>query len=277
LHIFDRSLRIPWCTKGACRFSFSELCEKDLGPADYLSIASTFRTLILTDVPILPTSAKNQARRFISLIDALYEARCQLICLAEDRFEDLFFPDAGSAAGSNDTRNMGEVSQRHEDVMMAESVSEMHGRYRPNISSYDLPRMEQAPAMSSTHLPLDQLSIFSGQDEQFAFKRALSRLHEMTSPSYARDETWVPLEKHARKWENTADRIPTQTLPARAPTLSGLDHPGLSRAGHSNISQPPAPKLSNNHIWGVREDWGPRAGKWGKGAGAYDEKDQRRS
>ena len=59
-----------------------------------MTLTSTFDTIVITDIPVLKISDKNQARRFISLIDALYEARCRLICLASAPPDRLFFPDA---------------------------------------------------------------------------------------------------------------------------------------------------------------------------------------
>ena len=122
-----------------------------LGPADYISIAAKFSTVYITDLPVLRISDKNQARRFITLTDALYESRCRLVVLAEAPPHQLFFPDANTA------------EQQDVDVMMAESVAETRDTYRPNIASYDALNMEEAPEQVKTNTPLDQLSIFSGK------------------------------------------------------------------------------------------------------------------
>ncbi len=105
---------------------------------------------------MLKLSAKNQARRFISLIDALYEARCRIICLAEAEPEQLFFPDAPTITAGADGRTREDM-----DVMMAEAVAETQDVYRPNISSYDAPNMAQE-RQPTPGLALDTLSIFSG-------------------------------------------------------------------------------------------------------------------
>ena len=81
-----------------CRFTFSELCDSPLGPADYLTLASSYHTLIVEDVPQMTLMQKNQARRMITLLDAVYEAGCRLIVLADAAPDDLFFPDAEKAA-----------------------------------------------------------------------------------------------------------------------------------------------------------------------------------
>ena len=108
-------------------------------------------------MPILKLSAKNQARRFISLIDALYEARCRIVCFAEAPPEDLFFPDAPVQTEDGPQRFADDV-----DVMMAEAVGETQDVYRPNVSSYDTPNMAQEHVPTKA-LALDTLSIFSGE------------------------------------------------------------------------------------------------------------------
>ncbi|TFK84570.1 hypothetical protein K466DRAFT_220678 [Polyporus arcularius HHB13444] len=275
--VFGRTIRVPWSANGACEFTFSQLCDESLGPADYITLASRYHTFIITSIPVLKLSAKNQARRFISLIDALYEARCRIICLAEAEPEQLFFPDAPTITAGADGRTREDM-----DVMMAEAVAETQDVYRPNVSSYDAPNMAQE-RQPTRGLALDTLSIFSGKDEQFAFKRALSRLLEMTSESYAREEQWAPLPLDARKWETST----AGALPPRQSTSTGGIRPQPIQ-GHSSDSttdfaeeasvdhtltfaadRPPAPRLSADHIWGVREDWGERAQDWGRGASLY--------
>jgi peroxisome-assembly ATPase len=161
LDVFGRILQIPWVCNGIAKFTFNELCNESLGPADYLTLAANFSTVAITDIPILNLSKKNQARRFISLIDALYEARCRLICLAESEPEGMFFPNA-TPSFPNEAEDG--------DVMMRESIAETGDVYRPNVSSYDTKGMEDAP--ESRTIALDTLSIFSG-------KKACSTIHLM--------------------------------------------------------------------------------------------------
>ncbi|KAG0707092.1 AFG1-like ATPase-domain-containing protein [Suillus ampliporus] len=199
--VFGRPLQVPWSSGGTCRFTFAQLCDESRGPADYLTLASTYHTVAISSIPILTVSVKNQARRFISLIDALYEARCRIICHAESVPEDLFFPDAIVQSAESDTVH---------DVMHVETVAAMQDVYRPNVSAYDTPNMNEAP-LQSVLASLENLSIFSGQEEQFAFKRALSRLSEMTSKSYFHQERWNPLPPTARKWEQAIEPQVTAT------------------------------------------------------------------
>ena len=98
--VYSRRVTVPFSVpaneKGTsvARFTFSDLCDAPLGPADYLTLASTYRTIILTDVPQLPLVLKNQARRLITFLDAAYEAGTELIVSAAASPDDLFFPDA---------------------------------------------------------------------------------------------------------------------------------------------------------------------------------------
>ncbi|KAL1760545.1 AFG1-like ATPase-domain-containing protein [Schizophyllum commune] len=248
--VFGRQIPTLRAGNGVAMFTFAELCHEALGPADYISIAAKFSTIYITDLPVLRISDKNQARRFITLIDALYEARCRIVVLAEAPPHQLFFPEAGTA------------EQPDVDVMMAESVAETRDTYRPNVASYDGPNMEEAPEQVKTNTPLDQLSIFSGQDEQFAFKRALSRLMEMTSPAYASRRKWVPVSD--RQWETSS--VASHPMPSSATRRQARPSPlaGSSEAANSDFAQeaahesttftgrrPPAPRIANKHVWGV--------------------------
>lgn len=72
-------------------FSFSDLCDKPLGAADYLAVATAFHTLFITDIPRLTLQERDQVRRFITLIDALYEKQTKLVCVADTDPINLFY------------------------------------------------------------------------------------------------------------------------------------------------------------------------------------------
>ncbi|MGR3573011.1 cell division protein ZapE [Brevirhabdus sp.] len=90
------ALRIPAFRNGIGRATFWDLCAQPLGPADYLALAGAVRVLILEDIPCLGRSNFNEARRFVTLIDALYEARVRLICSAQAQPEHLYLEGEGS-------------------------------------------------------------------------------------------------------------------------------------------------------------------------------------
>ncbi len=84
-----RTLRVPEAARGVARFTFDELCDRPLGSLDYLHLAHRFHTLILEGIPRLVPERRAAARRFINLIDTLYDARVGLIASAEAEPDDL--------------------------------------------------------------------------------------------------------------------------------------------------------------------------------------------
>ncbi len=76
--------------------SFQELCEQPLGSSDYLELASEFTTLILSDIPRMSSKKRNEAKRFSTLIDTLYEHKVKLICTAEVAPDELYLEGDGA-------------------------------------------------------------------------------------------------------------------------------------------------------------------------------------
>ncbi|KAI8806287.1 AFG1-like ATPase-domain-containing protein [Cladochytrium replicatum] len=150
LQFLGRSLDIPEATVSGCaKLSFAELCGEAHSAADYLELVKHFRVVMVTDVPTMTLTQRNEARRFITLIDALYENRVALLMSADaDDIAGLFSSDAG----------------QHADV-----GGGVHNSHRL--------------LMDDLNLGTDHLSspIFTGAEETFAFQRAVSRLVEMQS------------------------------------------------------------------------------------------------
>ena len=96
LRIKGREVLLPAFSNGVARVPFWDLCGKPLGAADYLAVAEAVRVLILEDVPRLSRSNYNEAKRFVTLIDALYEARVKLIATAADIPERLYVEGEGT-------------------------------------------------------------------------------------------------------------------------------------------------------------------------------------
>lgn len=82
LEVLGRKIHLPHAAGGLLRASFASLCGVALGPNDYLALAERFHTVFLDHVPQLTPNRREEARRFVTLIDALYEARARLIVLA---------------------------------------------------------------------------------------------------------------------------------------------------------------------------------------------------
>ena len=77
-----RVIRVPEAAKGVARFSFPQLCEQPLGASDYLRIAHEFHTVILDGIPVMDYPQRNEAKRFIALIDTLYDNAVKLVASA---------------------------------------------------------------------------------------------------------------------------------------------------------------------------------------------------
>jgi cell division protein ZapE len=89
LDLLGRKLTVPKVAHGCAAFTFAELCGAALGPADYLTIAASYRTVFLSGVPQLKTSQRNEAKRLILMIDTFYDAGTRLVILAEVAPENL--------------------------------------------------------------------------------------------------------------------------------------------------------------------------------------------
>ena len=82
LTIKGRQVEVPMAALGTARFTFSDLCEKPLGATDYLKIAQSFHTLFIEDIPTFTAEKRNEAKRFINLIDTIYDAGVKLVVTA---------------------------------------------------------------------------------------------------------------------------------------------------------------------------------------------------
>ncbi|MEL3888661.1 cell division protein ZapE [Ferrovibrio sp. MS7] len=90
IELLGRKLHVPRQARGVAWFSFAELCESPLGPADFLAIARSFHSVIMGGIPELGPDRRNEAKRFVTLIDALYEAKVKLIASAAAPPETLY-------------------------------------------------------------------------------------------------------------------------------------------------------------------------------------------
>lgn len=96
IHRKGRDIRLPDFSSGVGKASFADLCAQPYGPGDYLAIARAVRVLIITDIPKLSKANANEAKRFVTLIDALYEARVKVIISADAAPEDLYIQGTGA-------------------------------------------------------------------------------------------------------------------------------------------------------------------------------------
>lgn len=90
LMVKSRAIRVPQAAMGVARFSFAELCGEPLAASDYLRIAHEFHTIIMDGVPVMDYDRRNEAKRFIILIDTLYDHAVKFLASAEAEPDALY-------------------------------------------------------------------------------------------------------------------------------------------------------------------------------------------
>ena len=98
LHLLGRTLKIPQARENVARFTYADLCEAPLGAQDFLAIARAFHTVLIDAIPIIAAGRTNAAKRFIILIDSLYDQHVKLIASAAAQPVDLFLGTDGREA-----------------------------------------------------------------------------------------------------------------------------------------------------------------------------------
>ncbi len=96
LALKGRAVAVPEARHGVARFTFADLCARPLGAADYLKIAQCFHTVIIRGVPVMGPERRNEAKRFVTLVDALYEAKTKLILSADALPDNLYAQGDGA-------------------------------------------------------------------------------------------------------------------------------------------------------------------------------------
>ena len=180
-----RSLTLVASPKlGVARSSFATLCGTALGAADYIALAQRYHTLFLTEVPQLSMSQRDQARRFITLVDQLYNNHTKLIATCAVPIANLFSGTTPKgqhvATGSDFLEGLefeGEAGKAQELNPIGVTANSL-----ASDSASSLSQTAKVGADSRKRLAAD--SLFTGEDEVFAFRRALSRLEEMQSVEY---------------------------------------------------------------------------------------------
>ena len=115
-----RTLHVPKSLKGVAVFSFKRLCGEARGAADYLAIAQRFHTVIIVGIPVMTKAMRNEAARFVTLIDALYEHRVKLLAAADGEPAGLYPAGDGSFEFQR-------TASRLEEMRSAEYLAEGHG------------------------------------------------------------------------------------------------------------------------------------------------------
>ena len=115
-----RMLRVPKSLKGVAVFSFKRLCGEPRGAADYIAVAQSYHTVIVVGIPAMGPEMRNEATRFVTLIDALYENKVKLFASAEAEPEGLYQSGDGSFEFER-------TVSRLKEMQSAEYMAEGHG------------------------------------------------------------------------------------------------------------------------------------------------------
>lgn len=124
---------VPQGVRGVARASFDDLCAKPLGASDYLALAEKFHTLILDDIPVMNIEKRNEAKRFILLIDELYDTQTKLIASAAAEPTELYQATSGREAFEFDRTASRLIEMRSHDYLALP-----HGRVHLGGSSAGL-------------------------------------------------------------------------------------------------------------------------------------------
>jgi cell division protein ZapE len=117
LTVKGHPVEVPQAASGVARFSFEDLCSKPLGAADYLAVAEEFHTVVLENIPKMTFERRNEAKRFIMLIDALYDAHVKLLASAEAEVHELYHADTGREAFEFDRTVSRLIEMRSEEYL----------------------------------------------------------------------------------------------------------------------------------------------------------------
>lgn len=164
--VWGRDIEVPKASGDAAMFTFDELLGRATGAADYLELCRTYHAFIVTGVPGMNHQSRDLARRFITFIDAVYESRAKLVLTSVVPLFQLFMsPDEVDDAlekGKKDGSMQHPEDHHGVDDVMRQMMDDL--------------------GMSMSMLK--NSSMFSGDEERFAFSRALSRLSEMGSQEW---------------------------------------------------------------------------------------------
>ena len=180
--VWGREIQVPLVSGRCACFSFDELIRKPKSAADYLELVRCYEAFIVTDVPGMTIRERDLARRFITFIDAVYEGNAKLVLTTEKPLAELFV--------SKD-----EIA---EDLLKQNSASSSKDK---NVETRDLEKVMEnmVQDVDSSAEQLKNSGLFAGEEEAFAFARALSRLKHMESKEWV--ERGMGLESHGGKGE----------------------------------------------------------------------------
>lgn len=173
-----RSIGLLACPRGVARLRFSDLCDVPLGATDYIALAQQYHTIFVTGLPQLSLKSRDQARRFITLVDQLYNHRTKLVATAAVPLARLFEGAGGEELISADLEGL----EFEGEAGKAAALNPIG--VTANSLAASAAGADTAAVSADSRKALVRDSLFTGEDERFAFRRALSRLGEMQSVEY---------------------------------------------------------------------------------------------
>ena len=123
LTVKGHGVDIPEAGAGAARFTFADLCARPLGASDYIALAERFHTIFVDDVPQLTDRSRNEAKRFIALVDILYDRAVRLYVSAEAAPQDLMQSRKGTEAFEFDRTASRLVEMQSRDWLAASKAA----------------------------------------------------------------------------------------------------------------------------------------------------------
>lgn len=178
--VWGREIHVPKVSGRAAMFTFDELIGRPTSAADYLELMRSYDSFVVTNVPGMTYRERDLARRFITFIDAVYESRAKLVLTTAVPLTQLFLSkeEVKESVQRDKEDKKGQTEDGHDiDDTMRNLMDDLGINMKMLKSS----------------------SIFSGDEERFAFARALSRLSEMGSREWV--ERGMGLEKDGGKQE----------------------------------------------------------------------------
>jgi protein AFG1 len=195
--VWGREIKVPKVSGKAAMFTFDELIGKPTSAADYIELTRSYDSFVVTNVPGMSHRSRDLARRFITFIDAVYESRAKLVLTTAVPLTELFLSKAEvqESVKEDKEREMRD-GQGKGDTSLDEAIDDTMRNLMDDLGM----NMKM----------LKNSSIFSGDEERFAFARALSRLSEMGSKEWI--ERGMGLERDGGKeekegWQKTRSRM----------------------------------------------------------------------
>lgn len=196
--VWGREIHVPRVSGRCAWFTFAELIGQPTSAADYLELVRAYDAFVVTDVPGMTHRQRDLARRFITFIDAVYESHGKLVLTSEVPLNQLFVSKAEirESLASHKKAKAGGGASAAVQSAAAQDLSE----YEVNETNETLEELVEGMEGHNMMQQLKSSNLFTGEEEAFAFGRALSRLTQMGSKEWV--ERGMGLEANGGKQEH---------------------------------------------------------------------------